>query len=165
MWPVVTDGVAWSVGLSQSWALQKTAELIEMPYELRTPLSPRNHLLMRSRSPLVRGNFEVGRGELCKNGWTNRDVVWDLNSGGPKQALLSRVHTVATWRIPLNHPRVAAMRPIVELLWPLVVVIRYAVAHIGNAHQLIICYSQSHTIWYNVLFLLVIIILFIRVIS
>jgi len=22
--------------------------------------------------------------EPCKNGWTNRDIVWDVDSGGPK---------------------------------------------------------------------------------
>jgi len=30
------------------------------------------------------------------------------------------VHIGATWRIRLNHPCVAAMRPYVKLLWPLV---------------------------------------------
>jgi len=24
--------------------------------------------------------------ESCKSGWTDRDVVWDVNSGGPNQA-------------------------------------------------------------------------------
>jgi len=26
--------------------------------------------------------------ELCKNGWTDRDAVWDLDSGGPKKACI-----------------------------------------------------------------------------
>jgi len=32
------------------------------------------------------------------------------------------VHIDATWRIRLNHPCAAAMRPYVKLLWPLVTV-------------------------------------------
>jgi len=31
------------------------------------------------------------------------------------------VHIVATWRIRLNRPCAAAMRPYVKLLWPLVI--------------------------------------------
>ena len=41
--PIVTDRVAWSVGLSVSPA--KTAEEIEIPFALRTRVGPRNHLL------------------------------------------------------------------------------------------------------------------------
>jgi len=26
--------------------------------------------------------------ELCKNGWTNRDAVWGMDSGGPREACL-----------------------------------------------------------------------------
>jgi len=55
-WPIVTDGVAWSVGLS----------------------------VCHDREP-------------CKNGWTDQDAVWDVDSGGFKEALLDGVHTDATW--------------------------------------------------------------------
>jgi len=27
--------------------------------------------------------------ELCKNGWTDRDAVWDLDLGGSKEACIS----------------------------------------------------------------------------
>ena len=26
--------------------------------------------------------------ESCKNGWTDRDAIWDVNSGGPKEACI-----------------------------------------------------------------------------
>jgi len=32
--------------------------------------------------------------EPCKNGWTDRNSVWDLDSGGPKKALSGAVHLV-----------------------------------------------------------------------
>jgi len=81
--------------------------------------------------PMGRGNFEGRKGsplesiatlcrELCKSGWTDWDAVWDLDSGGFKEALLGGVHIGATWRILLNHPCVAAILPVVKLLWPLV---------------------------------------------
>jgi len=43
MWPVVTDRVAWSVTLVSP---AKPAELVEVPFGLRTPLVvPGNHVL------------------------------------------------------------------------------------------------------------------------
>jgi len=35
---------------------------------------------------------------------------------GPRKHVLGAVHNGATWRIPLNRPRAAAMRPVVKLL-------------------------------------------------
>jgi len=40
----------------------KTAELIEMPFGLRTWVSSRNHVLDGSPDPHGRGNFEEGKG-------------------------------------------------------------------------------------------------------
>jgi len=53
--------------------------------------------------------------EPCKKGWTDRDVVWIWTPAGPRKHVLG-----ATWRILLNRPCAAAMRPVVKLLWPLV---------------------------------------------
>jgi len=39
---------------------------------------------------------------------------------GPRKHVLGRVHTDATCLIPVNRPCAAAMRPYVELFWPLV---------------------------------------------
>jgi len=53
---------------------------------------------MGSRSANAKEKFLAERalcGELCKNGWTDRDAVWFLDSGGPNE--------------------VAAMRPYVKL--------------------------------------------------
>ena len=41
---------------------------------------------------------------------------------GPKEYVLCGVHTAATWRIPLNCPCAAAMRPVVKLLLSLVLI-------------------------------------------
>jgi len=50
MWPIVTDRVAWSVGLSVGLSVTlvspaKTAEPIEMPLGLKTRVGPGNHVL------------------------------------------------------------------------------------------------------------------------
>jgi len=50
MWPIVTDGVAWSVGLSALLSVTivshaKTDEPIEMSFALWTGVGPRNHVL------------------------------------------------------------------------------------------------------------------------
>jgi len=46
MWPIVTDRVAWSVGLSVTVVSPaKTAALIEMPFGLWTLVGSRNHVL------------------------------------------------------------------------------------------------------------------------
>jgi len=60
--PIVTERVAWSVGLSVCHTSEpcKKAELIEMPFGLRTLVGPGNHVL-GSRSPTERGNFEGKR--------------------------------------------------------------------------------------------------------
>jgi len=56
MQPVVTDRVAWSVGLSVTLVSPaKTAAPIEMPFRLRTLVSPRNHLLDGGPDPLWEG--------------------------------------------------------------------------------------------------------------
>jgi len=60
--------------------------------------------------------------DLCKNGWTDWYVVWDVDLGGPKEPCIRRGCTVVPrgkydW---LNCPCAAAMRPYVKLLWPLV---------------------------------------------
>jgi len=61
MWSVVTDRVAWSVGLSVKLVSPaKTAEPIEMPFELRIRVSPGNHVLDGVQIPMGRGNFEGG---------------------------------------------------------------------------------------------------------
>ena len=73
MRPIVTDRVAWSVGLSdigRSVTLvspAKTAEPIEMPFGLRTPVGPGNHILdgVQNPDPMEMGNFGE-KGAHCK---------------------------------------------------------------------------------------------------
>jgi len=51
MKPIVTNQMVWSVGLSVTIVSPaKTAELIDMPFELRTPV-PRNHVLDEDPDP------------------------------------------------------------------------------------------------------------------
>jgi len=46
MWLIVTNRVAWSVGLSVTLVSPtKTAEPIEMPFRLWARMGPRNHVL------------------------------------------------------------------------------------------------------------------------
>jgi len=50
MWPIVTNGVAWSLCLSVGLSViivspVKTAELIEMPFGMWTRVGPRKHVL------------------------------------------------------------------------------------------------------------------------
>jgi len=66
--PIVTNRVAWSVGLSVGLSVMlvspaKTAAPIEMPFGLRTRVSPGNHVLDAGPDPpMRRGNFEGERG-------------------------------------------------------------------------------------------------------
>ena len=65
MRPIVTDRVAWSIGLSVTLVSPaKTAEPIEMLFDLRTRVGPRNHVLDGSADPpMGRGDFEGGKGD------------------------------------------------------------------------------------------------------
>ena len=98
MRPIVIDGVAWSVCLSVTIVSPaRMAEPIEMPFGLWVRVGPCVMYWMGSRPypAMQRRNFEgscplwslvtVYR-DLCKNGWTNRDTVWDVDSGGSKEA-------------------------------------------------------------------------------
>jgi len=60
MWPIVTDQVAWSDGLSVTVVSHaKTAEAIEILFGMRTGMSLRNRVLDGgSASPVGRVNFK-----------------------------------------------------------------------------------------------------------
>jgi len=103
----------------------KTAEPVEMPFWLWIRLGPRKHRLHGVKIPMQRGNF---RGkymsghdrrhcrQLCKNGRRDRDAIWVADSGRPQEVCVTWGHIGATWRIRLNRPCAAAMRPYVKLL-------------------------------------------------
>jgi len=86
--PIITNRIVWFVGLSvclsvcHSSRTAKTAEPIEMPFEICTRV-------------------------------------------GPKKYVLGGMHTGATWRIPLNRPCAAAMRPVVTQGVTLYIVCEY----------------------------------------
>jgi len=68
MRPVVTDRVAWSVGLSVTLVSPaKTAALIKMPFGLRTRVSPGNHVLDGGPHPSMGRSIFEGKGAShCK---------------------------------------------------------------------------------------------------
>jgi len=79
MQSIVTDRVAWSVGLSVTLVSPaKTAELIEMLFGLRTQMGPRNYVLDGGPDPPMEGAILGERGahsregtlhgHLCENG-------------------------------------------------------------------------------------------------
>jgi len=43
--------------------------------------------------------------ELCKNGWTNRDVVWDVDSGGRQEACIRWAPDSHMWTARLRAKR------------------------------------------------------------
>jgi len=62
MWPIVTRGVAWSVNLSVGRSVMvviaaKTADPIEVPFGIWTPVGPRNHILRGVQTPVGIGSF------------------------------------------------------------------------------------------------------------
>jgi len=64
MWPILTDQLAWSVGLSVTLVSPaKTAAPIELPFGLRTWVGPGNHVLDGDPDPHGKGQFlgENGR--------------------------------------------------------------------------------------------------------
>jgi len=89
--------VCLSVGLSQSWALQKWLNQ-SRPFGIWTWVGPRNHLWDGDSDPPCEDAIFGGKEmpmhvwrhchELCKNGWTNRDAVWIVDSDGPKEACI-----------------------------------------------------------------------------
>ena len=76
------------------------AEPIEMPFGLWTWVGPiKNHVKDGGLDPPAKVQFGGGRGgpllsigtvcrELCKNGWTSRDAIWDANSSWSKEACI-----------------------------------------------------------------------------
>ena len=80
--------------------------------------------------------------DLYKNSWTDRDAVLVVDLAGPKMHVSSEVHSGASWRISLNRPCAAAMRHVVKLLWPLVIVR----LHCSTIYIDVVCRSvcQSH---------------------
>jgi len=83
----------------------KMAEPFEMPFGIWTLVGPRNHLLddnfwceygglLQSIGTLCR--------ELCKNGCTNQDEVWDTESVRSRNHVLDEMRIGATLWIRLN---------------------------------------------------------------
>jgi len=70
--------------------------------------------------------------ELCRNGWTDRDSVWDVDSCRPDE--LFGAHICAVWPIQLKDPCLAAMQ---------------AVATITVATCLIVWPTSAGTSWNN----------------
>jgi len=141
MRPIVTDGVAWSVcpsvSLSRSWALQKRLNWSRCGFGCAVGwVKGTIRVLDWVQIPLyAKGQWGEKWLPICKvyrdslpwvvqDGGTDRAAVLDLDSGGAQGSTYYVGCTLpdngATWRIPVNRPRAAAMRPVVRFLWPLV---------------------------------------------
>ena len=98
----------------------KTAEPIEMPFGLKTPVGPRNHVLDGGPDPHGKRQFWGERGvplysilccHLCKNGWTDRDVVWVIDFFKPKLTCGRtpfhgvRSHNIRMWNVGFDVDR------------------------------------------------------------
>jgi len=106
----------------------KTAEPIEIPFGLRTWVGPRNHVLDGCPDPPSKGGILRGkkRRPVVKYSdssvsYAKKDEPIEMPFGiwtrvGPPKHVLGGVHSGATWRIPLNRPCAAVMRPVVKLL-------------------------------------------------
>jgi len=119
----------------------KTAELIEMLFELRTWVVPENDVFDGGPDPHGKGQF-LGKGTpiarylpWAVQKWLNRSICclggrlgWAKGSTSSivfarwHQRALMGGHIGTTWWIQLNHPSASAMRPYVNLLWPLMFV-------------------------------------------
>ena len=104
--------------------------------------SPIGRRILGKGTPIVK--YRTFCRELCKNRWTDRFAVCVVDSDGPKEAQLQPYSpgcqvapmcpqmraksksnvamNACNWRIRLNHPSAAAMRPGVKLLSPLVTI-------------------------------------------
>jgi len=79
--------------------VQKTAAPIEMPFGMLSRVDRRNHVLDGGTHPTLEGVILTGEGhaptclttfwrKLYKNGWTDPDAVWVMDSGGAKEACI-----------------------------------------------------------------------------
>ena len=123
-----------------------------MPSELSIGVGPRNHVLDGVQDPSVQEQFWGGKGAArckvygpsavsCTKTAEPIDMpfgVWTRLAQGSMCYI--EVHIGAIWRIRLNRPCAAAMRPYVKLLWSVVVEVwavaeepRDARRHVGRA--------------------------------
>jgi len=130
MLPIVTDGVAWSVCLSVGLSVchdrepYKMAEPIVMLFGMLTRVGPRNHVFDGGPDPhMGRGNFEGVKGPTRTCPDMSGDRYTESDSAGGSTGMVQMPTgvtrwrcTLTTWRIRLNRPCAAAMRPYVKLL-------------------------------------------------
>ena len=103
---------------------EKMAQPIDIPFGLRSPLGQRNHVLDGGPSPPWEGAIlREGKGwpvaEYSDSAKTAEPIEMPFGTWTQvvtRKHVLAGVHTSATWRIPLNRPRAATMRPVVKLL-------------------------------------------------
>jgi len=65
-----------------------------MGYETWGPDPPMGVAILRGKGGPLWRRWTLCR-EMCRNGWTDRDAVWVVDSGGPKEARVTRVCTLA----------------------------------------------------------------------
>jgi len=153
MRPTVTDWVVWSVGLSVSLSVCHSSEPCKNFWTDRDTIwvedsgGPKEPCIRCGPDHLWEGAILNQKGQpivkyrdtlpwavqkqlnrlKCRLGWGLGWVQGTMLGGGGH---------CATWWIPLNHPYAAAMRPVVKLLWPVVIV----AAHLS----FIFCFCSFH---------------------
>jgi len=71
--------------------VRKNSEPIEMPFGLRIRVGPRNRVTWGAHwRHLEAGKYDwtVHIRQTCKNGWTNWDAIWGVDSRGPRNHVL-----------------------------------------------------------------------------
>ena len=122
MQPIATDEVAWSVGRSVSHDSKPCNTAEPMPFGLWNRVGPMNHILDGVQMPCVKGQWwwaKWGRSVYSK--WLGSASTGTVRM--PIRVYYMGMHIGATWWIRLNEPSVcvAAMRPYVKLVWPVVI--------------------------------------------
>ena len=132
MQPIVTDRVAWSVGLSICLLVCHTSEPCRNGWTdwdvwvMDSGGPKETYIMRRSRGAIFRGKnmpWLARRHSAVSCAKMAEPIQMPFGScsrGGPKEVCVAWGHIGATWRIRLNRPYAAAMRPYVKLLWPLV---------------------------------------------
>jgi len=132
MWPIVSDQVACSVGRSVCHLVTEpckngsTNQDVIWVEDLGGPKEP--NIRWGPDAPMGRGNFEgrwggpmqtVGTlyGEMCKNGWTNRDAVWVEDVGGPKEPCIRWISQLSHAKAQYLGEKTCPGMPNDTLLW------------------------------------------------
>jgi len=116
------------------------------PYRTGVQISPWEGAFFRGKD--MPGHARRHCRELCKNGCTDRDAVWVVDSGGPMKACATREGTLAppneyNWTVRVRR-RCDHVK--LTLLWPLVTTVIIISEFWGN--RLMVVQKSGHPIYF-----------------